>query len=255
MAFFIPYAASAGIDIYMAPVTSRLSLEPNKKGRQVIELKNRGYVPLKFKVYVTGYYFNANGERFFGSGPYTAEKWITANPKEVTVKPHDFSAVRYQVVIPGEPAPNPGTYMAAVMMEQVDVTTPKKAETKPLDSTIEISARLAHTVVIDVGKPQYRVALESFRVETKTGQPKFVIRMSNPGSYDYPTKGTIKIERDGKKIKEVQVPRVTIYRSVGKTFEIKVPDNLAPGAYEAALSIGKKRSGGEFEAKAAFTIR
>ncbi len=250
----IPYAAYAGIEMYMTPIRSHLSLEPNKSGQQVIELRNRGYVPTKFKVYVSGYYFNTNGERQFGSGPYTAEKWITINPKELTVNPHDFGVVRFQVMVPGQPAPSPGTYKAAVLMEQVDESTPKQAETKAIESAIKIAARLAHPISIDVGKPQYRAELESFKVETKAGQPKFIIRMRNPGSFDFPARGSIKIKSNGKKVKEITVPRLTAYRGVGRNFELKGPDDLAPGTYEAILSLGKKRSGGEFEAKATFTL-
>ncbi len=238
-------------DITMTPINTRLSIKPNKKAKQVIEIKNRGYEDIKLKIYTTGYSQTKDGSPSYSSGPYTAEKWITITPEQLVIRPYDIGAIRFEVTTPEIP---PGSYMASVMIEPIVTETDEQKQEQKSSAQFTMVGRLGHIVFIDVGKPIYNVKIESFGTTKESGKDKFAFRIRNTGKFNYPAKGVIKIESGGKKIKEILTGHGLVLRDSSRTIAIDMPSKLAPGSYNAILTLdGNEKE--KLEARTAFTIK
>lgn len=247
--------AFAGVAMSMTPSLTQLRLEPGKKTRQVIEIRNAGYKLLKLESMVSGFSQESSGSSSYLSGPFTAEKWITITPKDLVVRPYDFGVVRFEVRIPEDPAPPPGSYKASIVIRQA-FDAPKQGaekEMKKAKAAIMMGAQFRHPVYIDVGKPTYSAQIESFGVQREKGKTVFVLTLRNTGVFNYRTTGVIKIESGGKMIKEVSARRGTVARGKRKTIIIDMPSKLAPGSYQAILSLDLNK-GQKLEARTAFTL-
>ncbi len=252
---FASAKAFAGVSMSMTPSHTVFQLKPGKKERQVIEIKNSGYKLLKLESLVSGFSQDNSGSLSYSSGPYTAEKWITIAPKELVVRPYDFGVVRFEVRVPDDPAPPPGSYTAAVIIRQAfdEAAKEQKEEKKTAETDIKIGAQFAHPVYIDVGKPTYSAKIESFEVKREKDKTVFVLGLRNTGVFDYPTTGVIKIESGGKKIQEIATRRATVARGKSRTITIDVPSKLAPGSYQAILSLNLNKDQ-KLEARTTFTL-
>jgi len=252
IALFVPVKVFATA-MSMTPVNTRMSIAPGKNAKQVIELKNRSYSLKNFDIFSSGYHVTADGKPVFSSGSHTAEKWITVTPKLLKVRPYDFGVVRFKVDVPASAAP--GSYLAAVMLRTApDKPKKKKGEAKEESKAqFKIGGQFGHIVYIDVGNPTYKAQIESFGVHQIKGKPKFVFRVKNQGNYNYPAKGVIKIESGGKKIKDVSTGQAMVVRGASRTIEVAMPKKLAPGTYQALLSLHLSKSQ-KLEARATFTI-
>jgi hypothetical protein len=255
VALLIPAKAFA-VSLAMTPTFSNLSIQPNKKARDAIEITNTGYTTIKLMAYASGLLINQDGSLSYTSGPFTAEKWITITPKEFSVKPSDFGVVRFEVNVQGDPAPTPGTYMAAILIEEapnVPMDQEKKKEVEGASAGLTIGGRFAYPVYIDVGEQIYDAKIESFEVKRENDKSKFAFRIRNLGSFNYPAKGVIKIESGGKKAQEINTALALVLRNAVKTVTVDVPGKLAPGSYEAFLSLDLNK-GQKLEARTSFTI-
>lgn len=245
--FLFPSVVQAPLDISMAPPKLEFHLKPKKKVREVIEIENRGFKPVRLKVYVTGFSIQENGDLVFSRDSHSAEKWIKVTPSEMTIKPYDFGTVRYEIAVP-EGALK-GSCTASIMIEEV---LPPEDEQKKTQFIIK--GRMAHIVYVNIGKPDYRGQIGSFQIAEESGLLKYSIKIKNDGDYYFRTRGRLTIQQDNKKVKEIPLPNIPILCHAERNLEFTVAkDDLAPGEYAAFLSldIGSKTP---LQAKAEFSI-
>lgn len=220
------------ISITMTPPRMEFYLDGKKKVQEAFELENKGYQPVYLKIYVTGFSVEENGTLLFSTKQNSAEQWIKVNPAELTIKPHDFAIVRYEVKLPdGTPQ---GSYTASVMVEEL--LPPEQSAKK---TQFILKGRLAHIVYVNVGKPEYKCQLESFKTEKKEDKLVFSLSLKNEGDFSFRTQGSIDI-RSGKekKITEIALPNVPVLRDSRRIIEVSAPSrDLPAGTYSAALSL------------------
>lgn len=245
--FLFPSAVWAPIDISMAPPKMEFHLKPKKKVREVIDIENNGFKSVRLKVYVTGFSIRENGDLVFARDAHSAESWIKVAPGEMTIKPYDYGTVRYEIAVPEGASRSSCT--ASIMIEEMLPPEESQKQTQFI-----LKGRMAHIVYVNVGKPDYQGQIGSFHVEEELGILKCSLNIQNDGDYYFRTKGSLTIQLDKKKIKEIPLPNIPILCHKKRNLEFSAAtDDLAPGKYLASLTvdIGAKKP---LQAKAEFSI-
>lgn len=117
-------AAEANI-VVLGDLTRDYQLRPGQTHESTIELENRDQFPQQVKVYQVDYKYLANGENFFpvpGSMERSNARWITFNPKTMTIPPMQHAQVRYLIRAPRDRAFR-GTYWSMLMIQDAKERT------------------------------------------------------------------------------------------------------------------------------------
>ncbi|MBW2145670.1 MAG: DUF4148 domain-containing protein [Deltaproteobacteria bacterium] len=229
--FLFSSVALAAMAVSMAPPNNTFYLKPKKKTREVIELENRGFRPVRLKVYQAGFSIDEEGDLRFTPGEYSAEGWIRLNPEALKISPYDYGVVRYEIRVPEKVAP--GSYTASIMVEE-EIELPEGEKT----AQFMIKGRLAHIIYVHVGKPVFVGRIEGLQACREKEDVKVVFTVINEGDFLFRLKGKLKIQNsEGKTFKELVVPNVPVLRRSRRRIRMTVPNGLSPGTYGAVLSL------------------
>lgn len=227
----IPTSSNAGMEVSISPPRMEFNLGPGKKKKEVIEVKNQGPTPVELKVYTTGFSISEDGSLNYASRrSYSAENWLRVVPDKLSIRPDDYSVVRYEVQVP-EGTRN-GSYTASVQIEEVqgEVEGTQRAQ-------VQLKGRLAYIIYVNVGKPVYKGSIESFGASAGPEEIRFRVRLRNSGIYYIRPRGKIVVEKGGKKVREEHYPNLPVFAGQSRTTEVKIPRDLGPGSYKATVTI------------------
>lgn len=217
--------AWAPMSVSMNPPKMEFIMKAGQAKQEVIELENKGVKSFQYRVYKTGFGIGEGQQlNFTEAEKNSAAPWISFVPETGEVKPYDYGVVRYKVDVPkGIPD---GSYTAAVMIEEI-----KELPEGEQRAQFLVKGRFAHIVYVNIGKPQYQVAVESLSVSEKSDQVQCGIRLKNAGKYDYRPSGMLIIEKGKQKVKEVPIPTIPILRETTRTLQTTLPKDLPAGTY------------------------
>lgn len=227
----IPASSIAGMAVSISPPKMEFNLGPGKKKKEVIEVKNQGTTPVELKVYTTGFSISEDGGlNYVSRRSYSAEGWLRVVPDHLSIRPDDYSVVRYEVQVP-EGTPN-GSYTASVQIEEIqgEVEGTQRAQ-------VQLKGRLAYIIYVNVGKPVRKGSIESFNVSTGSDNIRFRVRLRNSGIYYIRPRGKIVVEKGGKKVREEHYPNLPVLARQTRTTEVKMPRDLGPGSYKATVTV------------------
>lgn len=230
--FLVPSHVLAPLSITMAPPRKEFFMGGKKKAQEVIEIENKGYQPVRLKVYVSGFTIDEKGSLAFSSSDRSAEEWIKVKPTELTIQPYDYNMVRYEVKVPD--GAKDGSYTASIMIEEIPPPDSDESRTHFL-----IKGRMAHIIYVNLGNPEYSCQVEWFKMERKEGQLAFIFCLKNEGDFCFRTHGSISIlGKDEKNRKEVAVPDLPVLPRSKRIIEVMTPSyDLPEDTYTASLSI------------------
>ncbi|WP_247234443.1 hypothetical protein [Telluribacter sp. SYSU D00476] len=177
---------------------------------------------------------NANMFAEANSQPNSSARWIKLNLNERTIAAGESYEVVYSISIPKDTSFN-GSYWSLIMVEVVD---PIKEEKTSSGVTIGSKIRYAIQVITDVGP--YKVSplsYEEVKLEKQEGGRGKTVQVLLKNNGIFAVNPALVFElfnKNGDKIKKIEVPFRKIYPGSCKLFEVDLT-GIPKGSYDCVL--------------------
>ncbi len=143
--FFLLGGAYGQIGVLADPPHNNIVVEAGETSNQTITIGNPSNNTVHLRLYLSDWTLDPQGNPTFvqelGNLPHSASPWITFNPSELVLEPHQKSTVRYSVDVPSDA--EPGTHWSMLFIHT------HHPERDPR-TMVGFNTRVGHTIYVSV---------------------------------------------------------------------------------------------------------
>jgi len=234
-------------DISVSPLRVDVKMQGGALHTETLGVFNAGGEPVHMRASAADWFFNEkDAPQYVAAGKhpsYSCGSWISLNPVEFDVPPHEATPIRFTVATPlGQVV---GGYHCAVIIGIAPGLQPGPPETG-----LRILARFAPTVYVTIGDPQPQAELlvldvvpaatEAASPHGTAGKPRwqYLLTLLNSGPTHFRVSATLElVDQAGKSFSSFKVDSQPVLPESTRTFKFISAEELVPGDYTLTATI------------------
>ncbi|MCK6501913.1 hypothetical protein L6R53_00670 [Myxococcota bacterium] len=175
-------AAAAEISV-VGSLVREAALDPGERTEGVILVRNNDDIPREIVVHQSDYLFHADGRNDFapaGSLSRSNADWVSFNPAQVMVPPHETVPVYYAIQAPDQALS--GSYWSLLLVEALPLPTPDELPQLGRGVQIQTVVRYGVELISDLGgEADGLLAFESVALRREDGRTLLALDVANKG--------------------------------------------------------------------------
>jgi hypothetical protein len=226
--------ARAGVSLGASPAYLDIELTPGKTSAQTVLLFNQGKDPVEVRAYAWDWWHDETETKKFappGTLPHSAASWVTFVPDKVIINPGKAVNVTVTIATPADATG--GNYAVAWFEATPDARKGKKE--------LRVGARLGVLIMTGVrGKSNAQITVDELAIEPPSATRPFKaeVRLRNTGNVHLFPKGTlVLLDKDNKLVGHAGFEKRRVLPEAKDSATIKWGGELAPGTYQAVLTV------------------